>query len=382
MATCEITPISAFLSTNLNSKIECFDRLKDRILRSLGYPTINIELHPDTIYENISIACEMFTKFAGYTQEYLVFDSNLYEQNKGIRLDTLFSVYNSLLSQTNIVNQTQYSAGPDYYITNPSSSYVCINDVETTEFATSSSLSAIFTQDIDKFDILNEETYNSIIEFNPILSTNFEKTKDKSLSKQCESLEPVTSYSNMFDYDVMDYRKVISITDFEEGSTTGINTLFTLEQTLAQQTYFSYALGNYGFDLLSWYALKEWMETREKLLAIRRDIKFDERTQYMQLYPQPRNSRFYGVISCYVERPLRDIIKEQWCFQYSLALSKIALGRIYGKFTNVSLLGGGSYNYNDLLQEGLREKEALEKMLYEGATPGMGDSYPAMFAVG
>ena len=51
----------------------------------------------------------------------------------------------------------------------------------------------------------------------------------------------------VYDYDVMDYRKVMSVTDFEEGSNTGINTLFTLEQTLAQQTYFSYAMGNYGF---------------------------------------------------------------------------------------------------------------------------------------
>ena len=67
----------------------------------------------------------------------------------------------------------------------------------------------------------------------------------------------------------MDYRKVVDVTDFEEGSTTGINTLFTLEQTLAQQTYFSYAMGNYGFDLVSWYTLKEWIDTREKMLAIR-----------------------------------------------------------------------------------------------------------------
>ena len=34
-------------------------------------------------------------------------------------------------------------------------------------------------------------------------------------------------------------------------------------------------MGNYGFDLVSWYTLKEWIDTREKMLAIRRDIKFD-----------------------------------------------------------------------------------------------------------
>ena len=58
----------------------------------------------------------------------------------------------------------------------------------------------------------------------------------------------------------------VDVTDFDEGSTTGINTLFTLEQTLAQQTYFSYAMGKYGFDLISWYTLKEWLSVRSKIL--------------------------------------------------------------------------------------------------------------------
>jgi len=383
MATCEVTPISAFLSTNLNSQIECFGRLQDRILRSLGYPTIAVELHQDTVFEQISIACELFTKFAGYTREYLVFDSNLYEQHKGIRLDKLFSVYNSLLSNTQKAQQSQYSTGPDYYINVPETVYVSTSTIGGSFFTASSALSSILgTVGVDKFDIFDVTTYAMITAYDSSLTTNFDTSTKKSVTLQCGSETGVTSYSNVFDYDVMDYRRVIAITDFEEGSTTGVNTLFTLEQTLAQQTYFSYALGNYGFDLLSWYALKEWMETREKLLAIKRDIKFDERTQYMQLYPQPRNSRFYGAISCYAERPLRDVIKEQWVQQYALALCKIALGRVYGKFGSVSLLGGGAYNYSDVLQEGLKEKEALEQKLYEGATPGLGDADPAMFYVG
>jgi hypothetical protein len=188
-------------------------------------------------------------------------------------------------------------------------------------------------------------------------------------------------YSNVFDYDVMDYRKVISVTEFEEGSNQGENTLFTLEQTLAQQTYFSYAMGNYGFDLVSWYTLKEWLDTREKLLAIRRDLKFDERTQYLQMYPQPGSSRFYGVVSCYLERPIRDLVKEQWVYEYAVALSKIVVGRVRSKFTGVSLLGGGSLNY-DLLQEGLTEKKELEQMLLTGASAGFGDAAPPLFFVG
>jgi hypothetical protein len=188
---------------------------------------------------------------------------------------------------------------------------------------------------------------------------------------------------NSYDYLMDNYRKVISVTDFEEGSSSGVNTLFTIEQTLAQQTYFSYSMGNYGFDLVSWYVLKNWLETREKVLALRRDIQFDERTQYMRITPQPKMgaspSRFYGAISCYVERPLSDIIKEPWVYQYGLALTKIALGNIRGKYTGTALFGGGSINYSNLLEQGLKEKETLENKLYQGASSGFGDSEPILF---
>ena len=52
-AACEVTPISAFLSTNLNNKIECYERLGERIKRSLGYPLISLEIHQDQLFENI-----------------------------------------------------------------------------------------------------------------------------------------------------------------------------------------------------------------------------------------------------------------------------------------------------------------------------------------
>ena len=45
------------------------------------------------------------------------------------------------------------------------------------------------------------------------------------------------------------------------------------------------------------------------------------------------------------------------------------------------MFGGGQINYNDLLTQGLREKEELEKKLYEGA-PGFGDAAPPSFFVG
>ena len=390
MALCEITPISAFMSTNLNNKISCYEQLADRIKRELGWPLVSLEIHQDGIHQNIQVAVEMYTKFSGYTQEFLIFDSRLYERNKGIRLDTLFTVTNSRLTQQQkITEQRSASQGVGAYVKTSPTVYVATSSIPSTFFTTSSALSNLLANGIDCFDIYDGVTYDSITSFDTSLTAYFQPSRNNSISKQCENIEGETNsntdcgtkYNNMFDYDVMDYRKVMSVVNFEEGDSTGINTLFTLEQTLAQQTYFSYALGNYGFDLVSWYTLKEWIDTREKMLAIRRSYSFDERTQYLTFYPQPTTtSQFYGVISCYVERPIRDIIKELWVQRYALALTKIVIGRVRGKFQGVSLLGGGSFNY-DLLEEGRQEKEKLEDELKTGASPGWdGDPCPFLIA--
>ena len=385
MAACEITPLSAFLSTNLNNKIDCYGRLGDRMKRALGYPLVSVEIHPDQLHENIQIAIEYFTKFAGYTREYLIFDSALYETNKGIRVDMLYTLANTDMdtNRKQIAGTNPLGPGPEFYASTPDIVYTSQAAISGTIFSSSSSLSSDFEDGIEIGELFDHTLVDTLTTFNDSLSSTFKPNKRRTIRTEgsCEEGEQ-TTYQNMFDYDLMDYRKVMAITDFEEGSNTGINTLFTLEQTLAQQTYFSYAMGNYGFDLVSWYTMKEFLDTREKMLALRKDIVFDDRTQYMKMYPQPRsNERFYGVLACYIERPLRDLVKEQWVYEYALALSMITVGRVRGKFGSVALLGGGALNY-DILQEGIAKKAELEETLMTGATSGFGDNDPIDFFVG
>ena len=396
---CEISPLSAFLSTNLNNKIETYDRLGDRIKRALGFPLVSLEIHTDQLRENIQIAAEYFTKYAGFTREFLIFDSNMYETNKGIRLDFLYTLANQDLDDNSKkqAGTNPLGPGPEFYGEAPDSVYVTTSTLsasvfESISFATepslSGSLSADFGTDIIKGEIIDQTIFSAITSlssttganYGTSLSGHFDKTVKHTYSV-AGSATDTTIFQNVFDYDIMDYRKVVDVVDFEEGSSEGINTLFTLEQTLAQQTYFSYALGNYGFDLLSWYTMKEFLDMREHLLATHRDVQFDPRTQYLRMYPQPGTSRFYGVVSCYLERPLRDVIKEQWVYEYALALSMITIGRVRGKFGNVNLLGGGALNY-DMIQEGTTKKAELEKKLLEGSSPGMGDGEPPLFFVG
>jgi len=387
---CVITPISAFQSSNLSSKITSFDKLSDRILRTLGFPMINVEVHRDQLNDNISLSCEMFTKFAGYTREYLIFDSSLYIPNYGLKLDSLFTAKSSDSYLTQIKNRQNpnSTSNPLFskYIDNQKTVYTANSSIPAQYFTLVTDLSATLSAGIYANSVFTLSSYEYIISVAPSLPPYFTRSARydiTQLGSEISSPNPV--YLNSFDYDIMDYRKVIAIVDMEEGSTSGINTLFTMEQTLAQQTYFSYAMGNYGFDLVSWYVLKDWMKMREKLLSTKPSFDFDDRTQIMRLYPQPQTSQgqtvqYYGVIQCYVERPLRDVIKEQWVYQYALALTKIVLGRIRGKFSGTTLFGGGMVNA-DMLAEGIDEKKELEKQLYEGA-PGFGDAEPPLFFVG
>jgi len=401
MLKCEIAPISGFQSTNLNSKVDNFNRLSDRILRTLGYPFANVEIHRDQLFENISIAIEYFSKFAGYTKEYLIFDSNLYKKDYGIKIDDLFTLQNT---DTFREQKDLKTLNKDFNkdIENDSL-FISTSAIPGSLFLSSSALSSTFYDNItgsftsiSANDIFTTDFYNALTQFSDnetlsgIGSLFLEKkqqgfTVKGSLTSVDGNPNTDSSYNNSFDYDLMDYRKVMAVTDFEEGSSTGINTLFTIEQTLAQQTYFSYAMGNYGFDLISWYTLKNWLETREKMLATKRSYSFDERTQLLRMYPQPNASsdvRFFGVVSCYVERPIRDILKELWVYQYSLALTKMAVANIRGKYGNVTLFGGGSLNSSDLMTQGLAEKEKLEEQLMTGSAPGQGDADPPLFFVG
>ena len=95
----------------------------------------------------------------------------------------------------------------------------------------------------------------------------------------------------------------------------------------------------------------------------------------------PNRSKFWGLIGCYVEKPLAHLLKEVWVYKYSLALTKITLGRIRGKYANTALFGGGVVNYQELLAEGNAEIAALEEQLYTGAA-GLGDTPPPRFFVG
>lgn len=419
---------SILYSTNLANKIGSYQQLADRLCYDLGFPLINLEIHGQQLYTNIARSIEMYSKFAGYTEEFLVFDSNLYTRGKGLDVEKLLtktpeltSSYDTTIRTTLATTNTVATLTSASFNTSTSGVFVPlfsfdVSDivVDPSEYTFTVTLEDTNTQITKLLSVAvsgESEATVTNTEYGTVFTTNTEifelsttvasnavtigvvpqTTKSGSVNANRNATtvtdtttEIITSFSpviNNFDELTRQYRKVIDVYSFDESSNSSISNLFTIEQSLAQQTYFSYAMGNYGFDLISWYTMKQWMETRSKMLAIQRTFKFDDRRQHLVLYPEPKaGERFYGVFGAYVEQSIGDLIKEPWVFQYALALTKINIGRVRGKFTGTQLFGGGTLD-TSILQEGLSEKKELEQMLLTG-TPGFGDSAPPSFFVG
>ena len=275
--------------TTLTPQITSYDTLALRVKYQLGHPLVLIEVEDNQLYSHITDAIEFFTKWAGYTEEFLVFNSVIYERGVGIKVDTM-------------INQTS-------------------------------------------------EMY----------------------------LSHVAGLSAGYDYDIASYRKVVDCFSFNYGESTGINTLFTLEQSMAQQIYSSYMIGNFGFDLTSWEALKGFIDTRTKVLAMTPHFRFNNRTQILRIIPEPIPQQSYmGIVGCYIERPVKDVIRERWVFKYVLALTKISVANVRGKIKGTNLFAGGTVNADDFMQQGLKEKDELEKELISGYS----DSTPTQFFIG
>lgn len=265
--------------------------LAERIFFQLGAPLINLEIACNAAYDMIAYAIEQFTRFTPGTEEILLFDSDLYTKNQGIKIDTLI---------------------------------------------------------------------NNTPEVSSLTST----------------------FQSGWDLDLDSYRKCIGIYNFVEGTNDGVNTLFTIEQSLAQQMHFAYSLGSKAFDLITWHVLKDWLKTREKLFAMQKYCRFDPRTQVLRITPDPRISndgRYYAAIGLYLERPIKDLVKERWVMEYAKALIKISIANTRGKYQGTQLFGSGSLQYSELMAQGKQEKADLEKELMTGVSESQ---EPPMFFMG
>jgi hypothetical protein len=405
---CSVKPLEAYMSTDLNNKNRTYDDLSERILHFFGYPAVSVsDLHRNQIYDAISMAVERFYKHAGVVKEYLILDSRLYEQNHGIPIDKLCTISGIISRPDDYATKRSAERGPEQTVKVPDEVYITKDYIYKKDYYLSKSdynllhksveekdkaeidmlyaMSQKYPDGIEPLSIISEKLYKYLVTKRKYNTEMFKKSKDTvfTLGGEKQELHTETDlgrereplqYNKMFDYDIMDYRKVVSVTNYSESGVSSITSLYNFDTSLAQQFFYTNQFNHRSFGLTTWYALHEWRNTYEKLLAVKRGWHFNKDTQYLTLTPQPRmGERFFGIVECWVERPLKDVLKEPWVFDYALALVKEMLGRVRSKWgDSVQMLGGGSLSGNALAQEGVaKQKELLEELIKNQAYGAM-----------
>lgn len=405
---CEVKPLEVYMSTDLNNKNRTYDDIAERILHFFGYPSVAVsDLHRNQIYDAISIAVERFTRWAGTTRQYLILDSRLYQRNKGIAIDKLCTISGLMERPTDYSTTRSLERGPQQQIHVPQDVYITKTYVKKSDYYINDSdyellsrnvsgedlqqikmllaISKKYPDGIEQLSIISEKFFEFLTKKRNYHYQLFKKSKDQvftiggekqQLYNQTEHQRKRESlqYNKMFDYDIMDYRKVSQVVGYNESGVSSITSLYNFDTSLAQQFFYTNQFNHRSFGLVSWYALHQWRNTYQKLLATKRGYRFNKDTQYLTLTPQPKQGeRFFGIVECWVERPLKDVLKEPWVFDYALALTKQMLGRVRSKWQGVSYLGGGSLSGNSLAQQGIqKQKQLMDQLMHNQAYGAQG----------
>lgn len=114
----------------------------------------------------------------------------------------------------------------------------------------------------------------------------------------------------------------------------------------------------------------EWEMALQNLELIKRmtgggfQFEFSVRDHYLQLIPDPKLEGVSGSICIGVNtiRPDDQQMGEVWVKKYALALAKIIVGTVRGKYKGTTLLGGGQIN-DECKTEGIAERDKLVETL-------------------
>lgn len=200
------------------------------------------------------------------------------------------------------------------------------------------------------------------------------------------------------------YDMPLGITDIvgygSTGISSGINTLFTMENYLYSQGYFDalWNTSNQGYTIVSYHIARDFLETVRKYTPDKYNWKYHPYSNQIEIHPAPLSGSSLVLQEGTVDSPgfilLRGYMIEgsssdgwtagdsdedfyglDWVFDYAYADCKERLGMIRRKFENFAAIGntGVSLDGGDLMSEGLAEKEALlEKLQLEEVFDGYG----------
>jgi len=201
-----------------------------------------------------------------------------------------------------------------------------------------------------------------------------------------------STVSSNYDGFINRKRKILGVFNADTTSQGGYfggggDLLFNFDYALMANT-FGYdlmgnrqALGKQGYDLLTYHMAKSFVEQSKKMLRYV-SYKFNPKTQYLKLIPEPTNSytdvasltccntstartsvgfQCY-MVGVYLEPTVESLLSSYFIKEYVLAQAMIVLGRIRSTFGGVTLYGGATLTGEQLLSKG---EEKADKLLVE-----------------
>lgn len=174
------------------------------------------------------------------------------------------------------------------------------------------------------------------------------------------------------------------------GISSGINTLFTIDNFLYNQGLFEalYSTGAQGYSIVSYHVARDFLETIRKYTPDKYNFKYHQFTNQVEIHPAPpsgnslvlsdgtHDSPGFVLMRTYMIEGSTydgftagdtdaDFYSLDWIYDYATAECKIVLGYIRRKFDSFASIGntGVSLDGSDLVSEGKEEKETLEERL-------------------
>jgi hypothetical protein len=128
-----------------------------------------------------------------------------------------------------------------------------------------------------------------------------------------------------------------------------------------------------SFDMVSFYMLQQWLHYLKYITTSRFRLFFNPNSKILHIVPKPDDSLLKLFIEVFHQSPTDELLNERFVREYTLALCKITLGGIRGKFQSLPGFNNTvSLDGDTLRTEGATEKEALETDLikeFKWSTP-------------
>jgi hypothetical protein len=179
---------------------------------------------------------------------------------------------------------------------------------------------------------------------------------------------PVIAGETIYDLSKVDPQPTAVITEFDSFNTnmwTNLNILFSIESMMIHKWGFNLNTP----DMLTFQMIYNWLDSFKTLYGRQYQAEINEKAKTIKIMPMPQDDGaiFFAV---YSKRPEKDILGYSWVQRMCYAKTLIQIGFNRGKYSNITLPGGASINYDIYYTRGVElENQLMEELITSWSEP-------------